>query len=321
MGRNGFKVIKTPICEMFGITYPIFQGGMAHISDAELAAAVSNAGGLGIISAMNSDKEYLRAQIKKARSLTDKPIGVNIMLMSPHVEKVSDLVCEEKIEVVTTGAGNPSRFMEKWQAAGIKVVPVVASVSMAKLVERCGAAAVIAEGGESGGHVGDLTTMTLVPQVCSAVSIPVIAAGGIGDGRGAAAAFMLGAQGVQLGTRFLVATECTVHENYKKKVLKATDISTIVTGKRLGHPVRSIKTPFSREYAKAEYSSISDDDLEKMAVGALRLAAKEGDEKKGCFLAGQIAGMIDKEQSAKEIIEEIFSQAETVLSGAMKWVK
>ncbi len=314
-------MIKTPICEILGITYPIFQGGMAHISDARLAAAVSNAGGLGIISAMNSDKSYLKEQIREARKLTDKPIGVNIMLMSPYVDEVSDLICEEGVDVVTTGAGNPSKFMEKWLSAGIKVIPVVASVSMAKLSERCGATAIIAEGGESGGHVGDLTTMTLVPQVCSAVSVPVIAAGGIGDGRGVAAAFMLGASGVQLGTRFLVATECSVHENYKKKIIKASDISTIVTGKRLGHPVRSIKTPFSREYAKAEYSQITDDDLEKLAVGALRLAAKEGDEKKGCFLAGQISGMITKEQSSKKIIEEIFSEAEIVLSEAKKWVK
>lgn len=314
-------MIKTQICDIVGIKYPIFQGGMAHISDAKLAAAVSNAGGLGIISAMSYNAQYLREQIAEAKKLTDKPFGVNIMLMSPYVEEVAKLVAEEKVSVVTTGAGNPSKYMDMWKQAGICVVPVVASVSMAKLVERCGASAVIAEGGESGGHVGDLTTMALVPQVCDAVSIPVIAAGGIGDGRGIAASFMLGAVGVQLGTRFLVAEECGVHENYKNKVLKATDISTIVTGKRLGHPVRSIKTPFSRDYAKAEYSSISDDDLEAMAVGALRLAAKEGDEKKGCFLAGQISGMVNKRQSAKEIIEEIFTEAEEVLGGAMKWVK
>ena len=314
-------MIKTPICDLLNIEYPIFQGGMAHISDGKLAAAVSNAGGLGIISAMSRDAEYLRGQIKIARELTSKPIGVNVMLMSPYVQEVADLLCEEKVEVVTTGAGNPSKYMEGWKAAGVKVIPVVASVSMAKLVERAGAAAVIAEGGESGGHVGDLTTMTLVPQVCSAVSIPVIAAGGIGDGRGVAAVFMLGAVGVQLGTRFLVATECGVHQNYKNKVLKANDISTIVTGKRLGHPVRSIKTIFSKNYAKAEYSNISDDDLENMAVGALRLAAVNGDEEHGCFLAGQIAGMVNREQSAKEIIEEIFAETETVLKGADKWIK
>lgn len=314
-------MINSKICEMLGIKYPIFQGGMAHIADGRLAAAVSEAGGLGIISAMNMGSSYLKEQIDIARSLTKKPFGVNVMLMSPHTKEVAELIAQEKIPVVTTGAGNPERYMELWKNAGIKVIPVVASVALAKKVERLGAAAIIAEGGESGGHVGDLTTMTLVPQVCDAVSIPVIAAGGIGDGRGVAAAFMLGAQGVQLGTRFLVAAECSVHPTYKAKVLKASDISTIVTGKRLGHPVRSLKTPFSRDYAKAEYSSISDEDLEQKAVGALRLAAKEGDEKNGCFLAGQISGMINKEQTAKEIIEEIFAEAETILNGALKWVK
>lgn len=314
-------MISTSICDMIGIKYPIFQGGMAHIADGKLAAAVSEAGGLGIISAMNADSSYLKGQIDIAKSLTDKPFGVNVMLMSPHTDEVAALLAEEKIPVVTTGAGNPSKYMDLWLGAGIKVIPVVASVALAKKVEKDGACAVIAEGGESGGHVGDLTTLTLVPQVCDAVSIPVIAAGGIGDGRGVAAAFMLGAEGVQLGTRFLVAKECGVHPNYKAKVLKASDISTIVTGKRLGHPVRSIKTPFSRDYAKAEYSQISDEDLENMAVGALRLAAVMGDEKKGCFLAGQIAGMVNKEQTAKEIIEEIFDETEKVLNGASKWVK
>ena len=314
-------MIYTPICDMIGISYPIFQGGMAHIADGRLAAAVSQAGGLGIISAMNWDENYLKEQIDLARSLTDRPFGVNVMLMSPYTPQVAQLLAEEKVPVVTTGAGNPSKYMPLWKEAGIHVIPVVASVSMAKLMERSGAEAVIAEGGESGGHVGDLTTMALVPQVCDAVSIPVIAAGGIGDGRGVAAAFMLGAQGVQLGTRFLVAKECSVHPTYKAKVLKATDLSTIVTGKRLGHPVRSLKSPFSRGYAKAEYSSMPDDELEQLAVGALRLAAKEGDEKKGCFLAGQIAGMVQKEQTCQEIITEIFEQAEMVLKGAGKWVK
>lgn len=314
-------MIISPICELLGIRYPLFQGGMAHISDGHLAAAVSNAGGLGIISAMSADKNYVKEQIDIARSETDRPFGVNVMLMSPHADDVAQLLVDEKIPVITTGAGNPERFMPMWKEAGIHVIPVVGSVSMARLVERQGASAVIAEGGESGGHVGDVTTMALVPQVCSAVSIPVLAAGGIADGRGAAAAFMLGAVGIQIGTRFLVAEECSVHPNYKKKVLKATDISTIVTGKRLGHPVRSIKTPFSREYAQLEYSPISDDDLEAKAVGALRLAAKEGDEKKGCFLAGQIAGMVSKEQPAKEIVEEIMQEAESLLNGAQKWVK
>lgn len=314
-------MIYTSICELLNISYPLFQGGMAHIADGKLAAAVSEAGGLGIISAMNRDEEYLREQIRLARSLTKRPFGVNVMLMSPYAAQVAEVIAEERVPVVTTGAGNPSRFMEQWKGAGIRVIPVVASVSMARLVERCGADAVIAEGGESGGHVGDLTTMTLVPQVCDAVSIPVIAAGGIGDGRGVAASFLLGACGVQVGTRFLTATECDVHPNYKAKVLKATDLSTIVTGRRLGHPVRSLKSPFSRSYAKAEYSDISDQELEEMAVGALRLAAQEGDEKRGCFLAGQIAGMVSREQSCREIITEMFDQAETLLKGASQWVK
>lgn len=314
-------MINSVICDMLNIEYPVFQGGMAHIADARLAAAVSEGGGLGIISAMSRDAEYLRKQIKDAKELTDKPFGVNAMLMSPYTDEVAALLAEEKVSVVTTGAGNPSKYMELWNNAGIHVIPVVASTALAKLVERLGASAVIAEGGESGGHVGDATTMALVPQVCDAVNIPVIAAGGIADGRTMAAAFMLGAQGVQIGTRFLVAEECGVHQNYKNKILHAGDISTIVTGRRLGHPVRSIKTPFSRAYAKAEYTDISDDDLEQMAVGALRLAAVEGDEKNGCFLAGQIAGLVNREQPAKEIIEEICTEAENILKGASKWVK
>lgn len=314
-------MIKTPICELLHIRYPIFQGGMAWIADGKLAAAVSEAGGLGIISAMNAGGDYLRQQIRVARELTDRPIGVNVMLMSPHVDEVAAILTEEKVPVVTTGAGNPSRFMKAWLEAGIQVIPVVASVGMAKLVARAGAAAVIAEGGESGGHVGELTTMVLVPQVCDAVDIPVIAAGGIADGRGVAASFMLGAQGVQLGTRFLVATECGVHQTYKDKVLKANDIATMTTGKRLGHPVRSLKTPYTRAYFKAEYSSISDEELEKLGAGALRLAAVEGDEKNGCFLAGQVAGMVHREQPAAEIITEIFAEAESILNGATKWVR
>lgn len=314
-------MIKTTICDMLGIKYPIFQGGMAHIADAKLAAAVSEAGGLGIISAMNRGADYLREQINIARSLTDKPFGVNIMLMSSCIDEMAQVLAQEKVSVVTTGAGNPSKYMDMWNKAGIKVIPVVASVALAKLVERAGACAVIAEGTESGGHVGELTTLSLVPQVCDNVNIPVIAAGGIADGRGVAAMFMLGAQGVQLGTRFLVAKECAVHENYKKKVLKAKDISTIVTGRRLGHPVRSIKTPFSREYAKLEYSNISNEDLEAFAVGSLRLAAVDGDEQKGCFLAGQISGMIEEEQTAEEMIKQIFDETEIILNGAEKWVK
>ena len=314
-------MIKTPICDLLGIEYPIFQGGMAWISDGKLAAAVSNGGGLGIISAMNANAEYLKKQIDLARSLTDKPFGVNIMLMSPFAEEVAQLVAQEKVAVVTTGAGNPSRYMPMWLEAGIKVIPVVASVGMAKLVTKAGAAAIIAEGGESGGHVGDLTTMVLVPQVCDATPLPVLAAGGIGDGRGVAAAFMLGAQGVQVGTRFLVAEECGVHPNYKKKVLKANDIATMVTGKRLGHPVRQIKNQFAKDYAKAEYSQISDEELEKLGSGALYRAAVEGDEKTGDFLAGQISGMIHKEQPAADIIQGMFQEAEDVLEGAGQWVR
>ncbi|MDD6736390.1 MAG: nitronate monooxygenase [Clostridiales bacterium] len=314
-------MINSQLCGILGIKYPLFQGGMAHISDAKLAAAVSEAGGLGIISAASGNIDYISGQIDAAKALTDKPFGVNIMLMGANVEEIAELVAEKKVPVVTTGAGNPSKYMEKWKTAGIKVVPVIPSSSLAKMVERAGADAVIAEGGESGGHVGDMTTMALVPQVCDAVSIPVIAAGGIYDGRSVAAAFMLGACGVQLGTRFLTAFECNISRAYKDRILKAKDTSTIVTGKRLGHPVRSLKSPFSREYFKAEYSDISDEDLEQMAIGSLRAAVVDGDEKKGCFLAGQISGMVNREQSSKEIIEEIFAETETILKGAGRWLK
>ena len=315
-------MIQTKLCELLNIQYPIFQGGMAWIADASLAAAVSNAGGLGIIAAMNANADWLREEIHKARQLTDKAFGVNIMLMSPFADEVSDLVIEEKIPVVVTGAGNPGKYMKKWVAAGIKVIPVVASTAMAKLVERSGAFAVIAEGGESGGHIGELTTMTLVPQVCDAVNIPVLAAGGIADGRGIAAALMLGACGVQCGTRFLVAEECTVHQNYKNKILKAKDIDTIATGKRLGHPVRCLKNPFTRDLFKQEYNpNISDEELEKMGAGALRKAAKEGDEKNGSFMAGQCAAMVHKEQPAKKMIEEMFAEAEQILRGASQFCK
>ncbi|WP_322176056.1 nitronate monooxygenase [Acutalibacter caecimuris] len=313
-------MIKTPLCDLLGIGYPIFQGGMAWISDGKLAAAVSNGGGLGIISAMNADANYLKEQIDLCRSLTGKPFGVNIMLMSPFANQVAELAAREHVPVVTTGAGNPAKYMPMWQEAGVKVIPVVASVGMARLVEKAGATAVIAEGGESGGHVGELTTMVLVPQVCDAVRIPVLAAGGIGDGRGIAAAFQLGAVGVQVGTRFLVAHECGVHPNYKKKVLKANDIATMTTGKRLGHPVRQIKNPFAKEFLKAEYSQISDEELEALGRGALYRAAVEGDEKTGDFLAGQIAGMVNKEQPAAEIITEMFGEAEEVLKKAGQWL-
>lgn len=313
-------MIRSEICDLLGIKYPLFQGGMAWIADGGLAAAVSNGGGLGIVAAGNAPGEYVREQIKAARALTDKPFGVNIMLMSPFADEVARVVCEEKVAVVTTGAGNPAKYMEMWKNAGIKVIPVVASVAMAKLMTRIGASALIAEGGESGGHVGELTTMVLVPQVCDVTDIPVLAAGGIADGRGVAASFMLGACGVQIGTRFLSACECIVHETYKEKILKANDLATVVTGKRLGHPVRSLRTQFARDYMKAEYSQVPDDELEAMGTGALRLAVQEGDLQKGCFLAGQIAAMVKKEQLAAEIIKEIMDEAEPILKGAGKWV-
>lgn len=315
-------MISTPINEQLGIQYPIFQGGMAWVSDAYLAAAVSNGGGLGIISAMSSNGEQLREEIKKAKTLTDKPFGVNIMLMSPHVEETAQVAAEEKVAVVTTGAGNPARFMEAWNNAGIKVIPVVASTALARRAEKYGAFAVIAEGGESGGHVGDISTLALVPQVCDVVSIPVIAAGGIADGRGIAASFMLGAQGVQLGTRFMVAEECTISDAFKQKIIKAKDVDTVLTGKRLGHPVRSIKNTFTREYLKKEYdSAVSDEELEQLGVGVLRLAARGGDVSKGCLLAGQSSGLVKKAQPAKEMIIEMMEEAEEVLGGASKWVK
>lgn len=314
-------MIHSKICEILGIRYPVFQGGMAWIADGRLAAAVSGGGGLGIIGAGNAPAEYVREEIRKARSLTDKPIGVNVMLMSPFADQVAHAAAEEGVEVVTTGAGNPSKYMEEWKAAGIRVIPVVASVAMAKLMTRLGASALIAEGGESGGHVGELTTMVLVPQICDATPLPVIAAGGIGDGRGAAAAFMLGACGVQMGTRFLSAQECTIHPAYKEKILKATDLCTMVTGKRLGHPVRSLRTRFAREYLKAEYGGMSDQELEAMGTGALRLAVQEGDMEKGCFLSGQIAALVKKEEPAGEIVRSVMEEAEEILKRAGSWVE
>ena len=314
-------MINTPICDLCKIKYPIFQGGMAHISDAHLAAAVSNAGGLGIITSASGDIKWLSEQLELMEKLTDKPFGVNVMLLGNNVDEVAKTVAKSKASVVTTGAGNPSKYMELWKSAGIVVIPVVASCTMAKLVERSGADAVIAEGCESGGHVGEMTTMALVPQVCDTVKIPVIAAGGIADGRGLAAAFMLGAAGVQVGTRFLSAKECPISDEYREKVLKANDTATIVTGKRLGHPVRSLKSPFSRGLAKAEYSDISDEELDRMAVGSLRAAVVDGDSRKGCFLAGQISGMVNSEQTAEEIVEDMVSGAERVFEEASKWAK
>lgn len=299
---------KNRVCKLLKIEYPIFQGGMARIADASLAASVSEAGGLGIITGA-APTEWVREQIRKAKSITDKPFGVNIMLMSENADEIADLVCEEGVKVVTTGAGSPGKYIAKWREYDIKVIPVVASVALAKRMEKSGVDAIIAEGTESGGHVGQLTTIALVPQVADAVSIPVIAAGGIGDGRGVAAAFMLGAEGVQVGTRFLVAEECKVHQNYKDKVLKARDIDTEVTGRSTGHPVRVLRNKLARTYIKMEKDGASIEELEQLGLGALRKAVVEGDLDNGSFMSGQIAGLVNKEQTAKEIVEDLFTEA------------
>ena len=307
-------MIKSRICNMLGIQYPVFQGGMAWVADASLASAVSNAGGLGLISSINAGTEAVRNEIRKCRELTDKPFGVNIMLQAPNADEIAQMVVEEGVKILTTGAGSPAKYMESWKAAGIKVIPVVASVALALKMQAAGADAVVAEGAESGGHVGELHTMALVPQVVDALDIPVIAAGGICDGRGAAAAFMLGAEAVQVGTRFLVAEECTVHQTYKEKVLKASDISTIVTGKTLGHPVRSIKTPFSKKFAKMEADpSTSPEEILAFGSGALRKAVQEGDPD-GTYMAGECAGMVKKIEPAKAIVEDLILGAEAVIS-------
>ena len=314
-------MLKTPLCDLLGIEKPVFQGGMAWIADASLAAAVSEAGGLGIIAAMNANADWLRDQIHELRRRTDKPFGVNVMLMSPFADEVAQVVIDEKVPVVVTGAGNPRKYMPAWIEAGVKVVPVVASVALAKLVARAGATAVVAEGTESGGHIGELTTMVLVPQVVDAVDIPVLAAGGIADGRGVAAAFMLGAQGVQVGTRFLVADECTVAEPYKELVLRAKDISTRATGRSTGHPVRALKTRFTKEYAKLEAEGADPDKLAEFGTGALRRAAKDGDVERGSFLCGQVAGMVRERQSAADIVDDLVSDGEKVLGKAGAWVR
>ena len=305
--------MKTRITELLGIEYPIIQGGMAWVAESHLAAAVSAAGGLGLIGGANAPAEVIRNYIREVKAVTDKPFGVNVMLMSPYADEVAKVIVEEGVKVVTTGAGNPEKYMEMWKAAGIKVIPVVASVALAKRMERYGADAVVAEGTESGGHIGEATTMTLVPQVVDAVSIPVIAAGGIGDGRGIAAAFMLGAEAVQMGTRFLVAKECTVHQNYKDRVLKAKDIDSTVTGRTHGHPVRCLRNQMTREYVKLENEGKSFEELEDLTLGTLRKAVQEGDVTNGTVMAGQIAGMVSKEQTCKEMIDEMMAQAETLL--------
>lgn len=305
--------MKTRITELLGIQYPIIQGGMAWVADYSLAAAVSEAGGLGLIGAASMPGDVLRAQIQEAKKLTDKPFGVNVMLMSPYVEDVAKIVVEEGIKVVTTGAGNPSKYMQMWKEAGIKVIPVVASVALAKLMERAGADAVIAEGTESGGHIGAATTMTLVPQVVDVVSIPVIAAGGIADGRGIAAAMMLGAEAVQMGTRFCVAKECTAHDNYKQKIIKAKDIDSEVTGRTHGHPIRSLRNPMTKEYLRLEKEGASFEELEHLTLGSLRAAVVDGDVKMGTVMAGQIAGMVKEEQTCEEMISEMMDQARKLL--------
>ena len=305
--------MKTRITELLGVEHPIIQGGMAWVAEHHLAAAVSEAGGLGLIGGANAPGEVVRAEIRKAKELTGKTIGVNVMLLSPHAEDVAKVVVEEGIKVVTTGAGNPEEYMDMWKAAGIKVIPVVASVALAKRMEKYGADAVVAEGSESGGHIGEQTTMTLVPQIVDAVSIPVIAAGGIGDGRGIAAAFMLGAEAVQIGTRFVVAKESIVHDNYKQRIIKAKDIDSTVTGRSHGHPIRSLRNQMTREYIKLEQEGKSFEELEYITLGALRNAVQKGDITTGTVMAGQIAGMISKEQTCKEMIDEMMEQADRLL--------
>ena len=308
--------MKTRVTELLGIEHPIIQGGMAWVAEYHLAAAVSEAGGLGLIGGANAPGEVIRDYIRKAKERTSKPFGVNVMLMSPYADDAAKVVVEEGIKVVTTGAGNPGKYMDMWKAAGIKVIPVVASVALAKMMEKAGADAVVAEGTESGGHIGEATTMTLVPQVVDAVNIPVIAAGGIADGRGIAAAFMLGAEAVQIGTRFVVAKESIVHENYKQRIIKAKDIDSTVTGRSHGHPVRCLRNQMTREYNKLESEGKSFEELEYLTLGTLRKAVQEGDVTHGTVMAGQIAGMIDKEQTCKEMIDEMMAQAEALLKGA-----
>ena len=305
--------MKTRITELLGIQYPILQGGMAWVAEHKLAAAVSNAGGAGIIAGGNAPMDFLRSEIRKAKELTDKPFGVNIMLMSPNAEELAQLVIDEKVAFVTTGAGNPGKYIDAWKIANIKVITVIPSVALAKRMERSGADAVVAEGTESGGHIGENTTMCLVPQVVDAVKIPVIAAGGIADGRGVAASFMLGAEGVQVGTRFLAAEECQIHENYRNLVLDAKDTDSIVTGRFTGHPCRGIKTRFARNLLDFEKNGGTPEEFENLTVGALRKAVQEGNIEEGSFLCGAIAGMINKVQPAKEIIEEMFELAEKLL--------
>lgn len=310
------NIQTTRITELLGIKYPIIQGGMAWIAEHTLASAVSNAGGLGLIAGGSAPIDYLREQIRLTKeAVGSKPFGVNIMLMSPNAEDLAQLVIDEKVPVVTTGAGNPGKFMAAWKEAGIKVIPVIPSVALAKRMERAGADAVVAEGTESGGHIGENTTMCLVPQVVDAVSIPVIAAGGIADGRGIAASFMLGAEGVQLGTRFLAAEECQIHPTYKQLVVDAKDTDSIVTGRTTGHPCRNVKTKFSKKLASGEMNgTLTPDEFEKITLGSLRKAVQDGNLEEGSFLCGAIAGLVKKTEPAKDMIEEMFTQAQEILS-------
>ena len=310
-------MIKSVICERLGIEKPLFQGGMAWIADARLAAAVSNAGGLGLISSILGGPEAVRAEIRKAKKLTDKPFGVNVMLADPNAAAVADLVVEEGIGVVTTGAGSPAPYMERWKAAGIRVIPVVASVAYALKMQELGATAVIAEGAESGGHIGDTHTLALLPQILDAVEIPVLAAGGVFDGRSAAAMLLMGACGVQVGTRFLVADECRVHETYKERLIKASDVGTMVTGKSLGDAVRSLKTPFTKKFARMEADpAVTPEEIRAFGTGSLRKAVFDGDLAGGSFLAGEVAGLITRKESAADIVNDIIGGAERLLAGA-----
>ncbi|MCI8955535.1 MAG: enoyl-[acyl-carrier-protein] reductase FabK [Eubacterium sp.] len=309
--------MKTEITELLEIRYPIIQGGMAWVADFHLAAAVSNAGGLGIIGAGGAPAQWVREQIQAAKKLTDKPFGVNIMLMNPEADEIAKILIEEGVKVVTTGAGNPAKYIKDWKVAGIKVIPVVASCALARMMERCGVDAVIAEGSEAGGHIGEITTMSLVPQVVDAVDIPVIAAGGIADGRGIAAAFMLGAKAVQMGTQFVATKECTVHQNYKEKIIKAKDIDSKVTGRTTGHPVRVLRNKMSNEYIKRENQGASFEELELLTLGGLKKAVVEGDVVDGSVMAGQIAGLVKKEYSCREFIVRSIRQAEELIYGGI----
>lgn len=309
--------MKTAITELLGIEYPVIQGGMAWVAESHLASAVSNAGGLGLIAAAAAPAEWVRDQIRQAKKMTDKPFGVNIMLMSPEADAVAKVVIEEGVQVVTTGAGSPEKYMADWKAAGVKVIPVVASTALAKRMERCGADAVVAEGTEAGGHIGEITTMALVPQVVDAVSIPVIAAGGIADGRGMAAAFMLGAKGVQVGTAFAASKESIIHENYKNSILKAKDIDTRVTGRSTGHPIRVLRNDMTRKYLELEQAGAPFEELESLTLGSLRRAVQEGDVKGGSLMAGQSAGLVKESRSCEELIRGMAAKAESLMNGAL----